>query len=104
MKAFSALKIAFRARTLRFRLREFALQTVHFRLEGPRIDLKQEVAFPNDLAFFEVHTLQVAGNARAHIDCMHGFKAAGELIIVAYLLTDNFGYAHFRRHWSLGLG
>jgi hypothetical protein len=35
---------------------------------------------------------------------MHGFKAAGELIIVAYLLTDNFGYAHFRRHWSLGLG
>src|SRR5258708_39378501 len=103
MKAFSTLKIALRARTLRFRLREFTLQTVHFRLEGPRIDLKQEVAFANDLAFFEVHTLQVAGNARAHLDRMHGFKAAGELITVADLFADNIRYANFHRRWSLWL-
>ena len=103
MKAFGALKIAFRACALRFRLREFALQTVHFRLEGPRIDLKQEVAFANDLALFEVHTLQVAGNARAHFDGMHGFKAARELVIVADLFADNFRYANFHRRWSLWL-
>src|SRR5437660_8989336 len=94
MKTFSALKIALRARTLRFCLREFALETVHFRLEGPWIDLKQEVAFPDDLSFFEVHTLQVAGNARAHLNCMHGFKAAGELVTVADLFADNIRYAN----------
>src|ERR1700719_860948 len=103
MKAFGALKIAFRAGTLRFCLREFALETVHFRLEGPRIDLKQQLAFANNLAFFEVHTLQVAGNAWTHFNGMDGFEAGGELIIVSHLFADNVGYAHSHRRWSLRL-
>ncbi len=57
----------------------------------------------NDLAFLEVHALQVAGNARAHFDCMHGFQAAGELVTVADLFADDFRHTHFRWHRSLGL-
>src|ERR1700687_703287 len=103
MKAFGALEIALRSRTLRSRLRKISLQTAHLRLEGTWIDLKQEVALTNNRAFLEVHALQVAGNARAHLDCIDSFKAAGELITVADLLADNFRYAHLRRRWSLRL-
>src|SRR5258708_35132730 len=103
MKAFGAVKIALRSRTLRSRLRKIALQTVYFRLEGTRIDLKQEVALPNNRAFLEMHALQIAGNTRAHLDCVDCFKPAGELVTVSYLLADNFRYTHFRWRWSLRL-
>src|SRR5712664_3014033 len=103
MEAFGTQKIALRPRKLRFRLRKIALQTVHFRLEGALINLEQEVALANNRAFLEMHALQVAGNARANLDCVDCFKSARELVTVAQLLADNFRYAHFRRRWSLGL-
>src|SRR5713226_3106504 len=103
MKTFSALKIALRSRTLRFRLRKIAFQTVYFCLEGTRIDLKQEFPPANNRAFLEMHALQVAGNTRANLDRADCFKSAGELVTVAYLLANNFRYTHFRRRWSLRL-
>ena len=103
MKSFGTLKIALRARKLRFRLRQIALQTVHFRLEGPRIDLKQEIALVNNRAFLEMYALQVAGNARANLYRVYCFKPAGELVTVAQLLADNLRYTHFRGRWSLWL-
>src|SRR6266403_1054314 len=103
MESFGTLKIALRSRKLRFRLRQIALQTVHFRLEGTRIDLKQEFALANNRAFLEMHALQVAGNTRANLDRVDCFKPAGELVTVAYLLANNFRYTHFRRRWRLGL-
>jgi len=82
MKAFGALEIALRSRTLRFRLR-----TVR-PLDGP-LPLgrdvhrsEQEVALANDFAFLKVHALQVARNARTHFHGMDGFQAARELISV----------------------
>src|SRR6266849_8059218 len=103
MKAFGALNVALRSRKLRFRLRKIAPQTIHFRLEGTRIDLKQEVALPNNRAFLEIHALQIAGNARANLNRVDCFKSAGELVTVAYLLADNFRHAHLHRRWRLGL-
>jgi hypothetical protein len=35
---------------------------------------------------------------------MDGFQAARELIIIAYLLADDFRYAYLRKDWGLGLG
>src|SRR5467141_2603513 len=103
MKAFGTLKIALRSRKLRFRLRQIALQTVHFRLEGTRIDLKQEIALPNNRAFLEMHALQVAGDARANLHRVDCFKPPGELVTVAQLLANYFRDAHLHRRWDLGL-
>jgi hypothetical protein len=55
-------------------------------------------------AFLEMHALQVAGNARTNLDCVDSFEAAGELITVADLLANYFGYAYFHRDWGWGLG
>jgi hypothetical protein len=103
MQAFGALEIAFGSRTLRFRLREFALQPVHFCLQGAWIDLKQQVALPNDFAFLETYALQVARNTRADFDRMDSFEAAGELVTVPDLFADNFRYIHFDRSRGRGL-
>src|SRR6266851_686769 len=103
MKAFGALKIALRSRTLRPRLRKIALQTVYFRLEGARIDLKQKITLPNNRAFLEMHALQIAGNARANLDRVDCFKSPGELVTIAQLLANYFRYAHLHRRWGLGL-
>src|SRR5882762_10244448 len=102
MKAFGALKIALRSRTLRSRLREIALQPVYFCLEGTRIDLKQEVALPNNRAFLEMHALQIAGNAWANLHRVDRFKSSGKLVTVAQLLADYFRHAYFHWRWSLG--
>src|SRR6266403_4955594 len=103
MESFGTLKIALRSRKLRFRLRQIALQTVHFRLEGSRINLKQEVALTNNRAFLEMHALQVAGNARANLDGVNWFKASGEFVTVSQLLAYDFRHTHFRRCSSLRL-
>jgi len=103
MKAFGALKIALRSRTLRSRLRKIALQTVYFRLEGTRIDLKQEVALSNNRAFLEMYALQIAGNAWANLDRVDCFKSPGELVTVAQLLADYFRHTYFHWGWSFGL-
>jgi len=50
MKSFGTLKIALRSRKLRFRLRTDRPSDGPLRLEGARIDLKQEIALVNNRA------------------------------------------------------
>src|SRR6267143_2128435 len=72
-------------------------------VEAMRIDLKQEVALPNNRAFLEMHALQVAGNAWANLDRVDCFKSPGELVAVAQLLADYFRHTYFHWGWSFGL-
>ena len=47
---------------------------------GRRIDGDQQVALLDQRAFAEVHGLHGAGHARANVDPLDGFQAAGELV------------------------
>ena len=54
--------------------------TLDLRRERRRVDGDQQIAFPNQSAFAEVHRLHRAGDARTNVDPLDGFEAARELV------------------------
>ena len=60
--------------------RQVRAQPIHFGLERARIDLEQDVAALDDGPFGELHGRNQPGHARAHVDVVHGFEPAGELV------------------------
>ena len=71
---------------------EIRLRPVDRRLVGARIDDEEHVALLHHGAVGEVHRLQVAGDARAHLDRRRRLEAAGELVPFGEALDER------RRH------
>ncbi|MDT4851694.1 hypothetical protein FQZ97_858850 [compost metagenome] len=72
---------------------QLGLQALDLGLEGARVDLEQQVAFLHQAAFIEGHLVDVAGDARADLDGLGGFQAAGEFVPFVEGLFDHLGDA-----------
>ncbi len=75
------------------------LETGDLGREGRPVDRHQQVALLHQRALAEVHRLDGAGDARAHVDALHRFQAAGELVPCQRLarLDHRDRYRHRRR-------
>ena len=79
----------------------FGLAPVEFRLVPARIDDEEHVALLHQLAGLKSHFLDVAGNARAHLDGFHRFGAAREFIPLHDFLL--FNRRHCDGRWRRGV-
>ena len=77
------------ARSRSVRAAAFGAKTIDLGLEGPRIDLEQQVAATDDRAFVEVHGGDVARDARPDGDGVDGLEAAGEFIPLGDLARND---------------
>ena len=81
-KTLSAREIAFRECESGPRLREAGLRLSEGGLERPAIDREQKIALLHHLAVLKMDRLQIAGNARPHLDGLDGDEAADILVLV----------------------
>ena len=79
-RALGALVLAVREATARLRGRDLRLRAIDFGRVGRRIDRDQQVARVDQRAFAEMHRLNGAGDARADVDALDRFEAAGEFV------------------------
>ena len=66
-------------------------------LEGPRIDDKQQIALLDDLPVLEAHLVEVARNARAHLDGLDGVEPARVFVPFDDVALRRLGHADDRR-------
>jgi hypothetical protein len=78
--------------------RAFALgaQAIDLSLEGPRIDLIQEVACRDAAAFGEVDRLDVPADTRANRDAFDGLETAREVGPIVEVANGDFGRRDLR--------
>ena len=75
----------------------FGLEAIDLCLEGPRIDLIQEVACCDAPAFGEVHGLDEAADPGANRDAFDGLEATREVGPGVEIANGHFGRRDFRR-------
>ncbi|MND96309.1 hypothetical protein D3C80_885950 [compost metagenome] len=73
------------------------------RLGRARVEGEQQLALAHDVAVLEVHRLDVAADARPHVDRAGRLEAAGEFVPVDHLLRQRRGHRHRRRARRRGL-
>ena len=71
-------------------------QAVDLGLKRSRVDLEEELAFLDARAIFKGNAVDIAADARANLDRIHGLKASGEFLpfaqrLVNHLSNRNFG-------------
>ena len=71
-------------------------------LERAFVDGEQEIALLHDLAVLEMHLVEVAGHARAHLDRIDRDEPADIFVLVDDGALDGLGDRH-RRRWRRGL-
>ena len=71
-------------------------------LERALVDGEQQIALLDDLAVLEMHLVEVAGDARAHLDRIDRDEAPDILVLVDDGALDGLGDRHLRR-WRRGL-
>ena len=76
----AALELAAGEETRACAGRHLRLRALDFGRVGRRVDGDQQVALLDQRAFAEVHRLHGAGDARADVDALDRFEAAGELV------------------------
>ena len=83
---------------LDLRLGQVRARLVERGLERPLIDGEQEVALLDDLAVLEMHLVEVARHARAHLDRIDRDEAADIFVLVDDRALGRLGHRH-RRRW-----
>ena len=84
-------------------LRQHGARLVERVLERPLVDGEQQVALVHQLAVLEMHAVEIAGDARAHLHGVHGDEAADIFVIVGDRLLHRLGHGHGRRRRRGGL-
>ena len=69
---------------------------------GTRVDLEQEVALLDERAVLEVDGLEVARDACAHFDALHGLGASGVLVPLDDLAFQRLRHGPGRRRRRRG--
>ena len=67
---------------------------VHLSGLGGRVHSHQQVTLLDEGAFLEVHSLQGACNAGAHLYALHGLQAARKLVPQRYVFLQHGGHRH----------
>ena len=70
------VEIGFGEGQIGLRLRQIGARLIERVLERPLVDGEQQVALLDDLAILEMHAVEIAGDARAHLDRIDGDEAA----------------------------
>ncbi|MNG11952.1 hypothetical protein D3C84_955280 [compost metagenome] len=84
------------------RLLELRLQAVDLRLEGPWIELKQQVPFLDERAVLKQDSVDMAGDSWAQLDRFGRFQSASELVPVIERLDDHLRDADCRGWMDCG--
>jgi hypothetical protein len=66
-------------------LGDLTLGLVQHRLEGPRVDLKEQVPFLDHRPFLEIDLDQIAADAGPDFDRVYGSRAPGVLEVISHL-------------------
>jgi hypothetical protein len=98
----AARKVGFGVGQVRAREREVGTGLVDRVLERPLVDGEQEVALLDDLAVVEVHAIEIAGDARTHLDGVDRDETANVFVVIDDVALDRGRHRHGRR-WRRGL-
>ncbi len=92
-----AVQVGRRKICLRFGAREIGLGLIECGTKRPLVEREQEIARLHELAVGEVHLLEITGDARTNLDCIHGDEAAYVFVAIDELLANRIGDGHLRR-------
>ena len=86
---------------VRARQREIGARLVERVLERPLVDGEQEVALLDDLAVVEMHAVEIAGHAGAHLDAIDRNESADIFVVVDDVALHRLRHRHGRRRRRL---
>jgi hypothetical protein len=93
----AAPQIGFGVGEIGARLRQRTFALLERIGEGACIDGEQEIALLDDLSVLEMHVLQIAGDASAHLDRIDRDEAADIFVLVDDSPPDRLGDSHLWR-------
>ena len=93
----AAREIGFGEGEIRFRLRQIGARLIERVLERPLVDGEQQIALLDDLPVLEMHAVEIAGDARAHLDRIDRGEAADIFVEIGDRALDRLGDGDRRR-------
>ena len=86
-----------------FGLRQIGARLIERVLERPLVDGEQQIALLDDLPVLEMHAVEIAGDARAHLHRIDCGKAADIFVVIGDGSFDRLGDGDRRRRRCAGL-
>ena len=80
-----------------FRLLQIGARLIERVLERPLVDGEQQIALLDDLPVLEMHAVEIAGDARAHLDRIDRGEAADIFVEIGQRALDRLGDGDRRR-------
>jgi hypothetical protein len=77
-----ARQIGFRECKIGLRLRQIGFGLIERGLERPLVDGEKKVTLLDELAILEMHVIEIARDARTHLDRIDGHKAADVFVLI----------------------